>query len=622
MERRFSIEAKSFLFSSKNGSPLFRLEERRKNFLGYIFVSTQGASWLVDTVEAACQGKENMAKSFREGDKALMVHGGANKAGRFLEVAVFAEGGRKGGVWLPEGRDGRGWRRFAGELQRFLVSGSGSEVAGKSSLSSAKPIPTNRTEAVESGECFEHRSFAEVLKSSSRTRVEAINGGDETLNSMDGEIDRSLQAAAGSGRKSRGKDVTEWVDKLLGFAQLGLGRAVAGLLEGILDGPRSINIRSRIWAVLKRLKGLKGGGLGPPSLSTRCGVNGVGPGRLKRVRMKPVGKSTQQAPEVCAGGEPPVPERGVVEVASTSSEGCLGATIGDGSTPGVEAVLGASIGDGLSPARSLEVSEAVLGTSFGDGSSPARSLEVSEAVLSEGCVEATIGDGSSPARSLEVSEAVLGASDDGCPVEVGSSSVAVLPKGPEPSVPVSASTPVVPVSAQIFSVAPVSAQTSPTSPSLDSKMVPVKKKGSSGPENSMIRRGFFGPSSDSPKNPSLTQNLSEDSMTLAQLAKVAKQLQNNKELLAESEGVSQVGTKGYSKKVLDSMKFAPVVGMTWGGEDNKMLEMFSDYEKRKHSAEVSTPKVKGLREHKNLNCQRRRGFLGSDDDSSFPPEVH
>jgi hypothetical protein len=77
------------------------------------------------------------------------------------------------------------------------------------------------------------------------------------------------------------------------------------------------------------------------------------------------------------------------------------------------------------------------------------------------------------------------------------------------------------------------------------------------------------------------------------------------------------------------MKFAPVVGMTWGGEDNKMLEMFSDYEKRKHSVKVSTPKVKGLRELKNLDCtlssvksQRRRGFSGSDDDSSFPPEVH
>jgi hypothetical protein len=76
MERRFSIEAKSFFFSSKNGSSLFRLEERRKNFLGYIFVSTQGSSWLEDTVEEACQGKEDIAKSFREGDKALMVHRG------------------------------------------------------------------------------------------------------------------------------------------------------------------------------------------------------------------------------------------------------------------------------------------------------------------------------------------------------------------------------------------------------------------------------------------------------------------------------------------------------------------------------------------------------------------
>jgi hypothetical protein len=314
------------------------------------------------------------------------------------------------------------------------------------------------------------------------------------------------------------------VDELLGFAQLGLGQAVAGLLEGILDRPRSVTIRNRIRVVLKRLKGLKGGGLGLPSLSTRCGVFGVGLGRIKRVRMKPVGQSTRQAPEVCAGGEPPVPEQGMVEVASTLSEGCLGATIGDGSTLGAEAVLVASIGDGSSPVRSLEVSEAVLGTSFGDGSSPPRSLEVSEAVLSEGCVEATIGDGSSPARSLEVSEAVLGASEDGCPVEFGSSSVAVLLKDPEPSVPVSASTPVVLVSAQISSVAPVSAQTSPTSPSLDSKIVPVKKKGSSGPKNSMICRGFFGPSSASPKIPSLTQNLSEDSMSLAQLAKVAMQL--------------------------------------------------------------------------------------------------
>jgi hypothetical protein len=99
--------------------------------------------------------------------------------------------------------------------------------------------------------------------------------------------------------------------------------------------------------------------------------------------------------------------------------------------------------------------------------------------------------------------------------------------------------------------------------------------------------------------------------------------------MAESVGVTQVGEKGYSKAALDAMKFTPVVGMTWGGEDNKMLEMFSAFDKRKPSVDVSTPKVKGLRELKNLDCtlspvkcQRRRGFSGSTNDFSFPLEVH
>jgi hypothetical protein len=188
----------------------------------------------------------------------------------------------------------------------------------------------------------------------------------------------------------------------------------------------------------------------PPSLSTptrhvqglrkgKCGVYDMGLGRLKRVHWKPLGSSSQQALEALyAGGEPFVPERGLVEVASTLSEGCLEATIGDGSTPGAKAILGASIGDGSSPASSLEVTEAILlegclGAKIGDGSSLGRSLEVTKAVLG-----ASIGDGSSPVRSLEVTKAVLGASEDGCPIEVGSSPVAVVSKDPKPSIPVNA----------------------------------------------------------------------------------------------------------------------------------------------------------------------------------------
>jgi hypothetical protein len=152
MKRWFSIEAKSFRFLSKDGSSLFRLEERRKKFVGYIFVSTQCSSWLVDTVKVACQVKEDLAKSFREGDKPLMVHGDANKAGRFLEVVVFAKGGRKGGL------------HFAGELRLLLASSEGgSEEPVIRSSPSSKSSPTKFAEV---GVCPKDCTFVEVLQSS------------------------------------------------------------------------------------------------------------------------------------------------------------------------------------------------------------------------------------------------------------------------------------------------------------------------------------------------------------------------------------------------------------------------------------------------------------------------
>jgi hypothetical protein len=52
------------------------------------------------------QGKEDFVKSFREEVEVLMVCKGSNKASRFLEAVVFAEGGRKGVIWLPVGRGG------------------------------------------------------------------------------------------------------------------------------------------------------------------------------------------------------------------------------------------------------------------------------------------------------------------------------------------------------------------------------------------------------------------------------------------------------------------------------------------------------------------------------------
>ena len=211
MERCFSIEAKSFYFSFKEGFSLFRLEERRKNFCGYIFVSINGSSWLIDTVEEACKVKEDIAKSFREGDKTLMVHGGANKAERFLEVAMFAEGGHKGAVWILEGQDGRGWRRFAGELRLMLAyPESYSKEPVIRSSPSLKPSPTKIAEDGATAEGSKVRSFTEVLLSISRPELEGRSRSEVKTGGVriDEDYERSIRAA-GSAWKRRGSVVKD-----------------------------------------------------------------------------------------------------------------------------------------------------------------------------------------------------------------------------------------------------------------------------------------------------------------------------------------------------------------------------------------------------------------------------
>jgi hypothetical protein len=73
-------------------------------------------------------GFEDFVKSFREGSKVTIVCRGGNSSGWFLEVVVYAVGGRRGMIVFPEGRDRQGWGRVSG------VSSSSSGVLVEKSL--------------------------------------------------------------------------------------------------------------------------------------------------------------------------------------------------------------------------------------------------------------------------------------------------------------------------------------------------------------------------------------------------------------------------------------------------------------------------------------------------------
>jgi hypothetical protein len=58
--------------------------------------------------------------------------------------------------------------------------------------------------------------------------------------------------------------------------------------------------------------------------------------------------------------------------------------------------------------------------------------------------------------------------------------------------------------------------------------------------------------------------------------KLAKQLHKNNELLNEVVVETSVeGVEGYSKGVLDAVKFTPNVGLSWGGDEKSLLDLLS-----------------------------------------------
>jgi hypothetical protein len=95
------------------GSTELQVEEKRKGFSRFVVLGLRCTTWLFSMVEEVLgnPGIEDFVKSFREGSKATITRKGEHRSGRFLEVAVYAVGGR----------DGWGWSCVSGELSKAMA---------------------------------------------------------------------------------------------------------------------------------------------------------------------------------------------------------------------------------------------------------------------------------------------------------------------------------------------------------------------------------------------------------------------------------------------------------------------------------------------------------------------
>jgi hypothetical protein len=194
----FFVESKTFELSVLAGGSILRLVERRNEISRVMMVGKYCVEWLKKAMERMVLLDEDQpfTESSRDGNKAFFAQRGVNRAGCFLELAEYAMGGRKGLIIVPEGRDKRGWKRFAEELGKVLTTFVSFSGKPKSGCSQPLLFPLSGKKFVgPSSYGGLHPSFAEVVSAAAKPSVPSSQG--EELHAIDrlGKTQISSKAA-------------------------------------------------------------------------------------------------------------------------------------------------------------------------------------------------------------------------------------------------------------------------------------------------------------------------------------------------------------------------------------------------------------------------------------------
>lgn len=118
---RFSFEVKEFHVSI-NGRGVIKLLELRGKSFSSIFLGRYEALWIVNLVEKllTVAGNQAIALKFNEASRAFLAQRYSNKAGRYVAIAQYGEGRRRGVVMIPKGKERARWKELVGIFQEVV----------------------------------------------------------------------------------------------------------------------------------------------------------------------------------------------------------------------------------------------------------------------------------------------------------------------------------------------------------------------------------------------------------------------------------------------------------------------------------------------------------------------
>ena len=101
----------------------YHIKERRGKFIGSLWLGFKGLQWLLTewATLRSCADLKGFFRFYRNGYSILEFSCLQNHHGRFVELAEYHGGAQRGGLRIPEGFRGKGWDRFAYEIEKFFL---------------------------------------------------------------------------------------------------------------------------------------------------------------------------------------------------------------------------------------------------------------------------------------------------------------------------------------------------------------------------------------------------------------------------------------------------------------------------------------------------------------------